>query len=207
MTGTVFTIGHSLHDREEFISMLKRHGVTAIGDVRSRPYSRMAPQYNREELKPALRAAGIQYVFLGAELGARSDDPSVYLEGKVQYDRLARTERFQRGLRRVQEGMTEYTVALMCAEKEPLACHRTILVSRHLTAVGIPVVHIHADGSLESHSDAMDRLVRALKISTEHWFRSREEVLDDAYQRQGERVAYESEEDTEAGSVAGSSYE
>ena len=129
---TVFTVGHSTHALDDFLALLLRHGITAIADVRSSPYSRMNPQFNRETLHAALKGAGIAYVFLGAELGARSRDPDCYEDGKVQYDRLARTAAFQRGLARVQQGAAQYRLALMCAEKEPLDCHRTILVARHL---------------------------------------------------------------------------
>src|SRR5271169_2675230 len=127
MAQTIFTIGHSTHTQEYFISLLSRHGITALCDVRSKPYSRVNPQFNREELQRVLREHGITYVFLGTELGARSDDPTCYENGKVQYDRLAHTELFRQGLDRVQEGVRKYRIALMCAEKEPLECHRTIL--------------------------------------------------------------------------------
>src|SRR5262249_62321000 len=120
MSECVYTIGHSTHDPERFIELLRAHGITAIGDVRSNPYSRMNPQYNRETLKTILAAADITYVFLGRELGARSQDPACYERGKVQYDRLARTELFRAGLDRVRDGMERFRLALMCAEKEPL---------------------------------------------------------------------------------------
>ena len=74
MSAPVFTIGHSTHSQDAFIDLLRAHYVEAIADVRSMPYSRMNPQFNRESLMPALRASGIKYVFLGRELGARSDD-------------------------------------------------------------------------------------------------------------------------------------
>ena len=93
--GSVFTVGHSNHPLEHFIGLLRRHGVTAIADVRSKPYSRMNPQFNREDLSEALKAAGIVYVFLGKELGARTEDPACYESGKVRYDRLARTDLFR----------------------------------------------------------------------------------------------------------------
>src|SRR5439155_9113013 len=127
MQDTVFTIGHSTHPQERFISLLRQHGITALCDVRSTPYSRMNPQFNREELAGALLAQDIEYRFLGKELGARSDDPHCYEAGKVQYERLAETTQFQYGLKRVLKGMKEgFRVVLMCAEKEPLECHRTI---------------------------------------------------------------------------------
>jgi uncharacterized protein (DUF488 family) len=151
----------------------------------------MNPQFNREMLKQTLKANGIAYVFLGRELGAQSEDPSCYENGRVQYDRLAQTELFQQGIERVREGLNDYRVALMCAEKEPLDCHRTILIARRLTALGIDIQHIHATGDLESHSDALDRLRRQLRLPEADLFRSYEEILTDAYRSQEERIAYE----------------
>lgn len=188
---TVFTIGHSTHTQEYLIGLLTRHGITALCDVRSKPYSRVNPQFNREELKQSLAACGITYVFLGKELGARSEDPACYENGKVQYDRLAHTDLFRQGLDRVQKGMQEYRIVLMCAEKEPLECHRTILVARRLDALGLDVQHIHANGKLESHNDAVSRLARTLNLPEDDMFRSREELLAEAYERQGERIAFE----------------
>jgi uncharacterized protein (DUF488 family) len=192
MRDAVFTIGHSTHSQERFVALLHQHGITALCDVRSKPYSRVNPQFNREELKRSLRACGIAYVFLGKELGARSEDPACYEHGKVQYDRLAHTHLFQHGLERVQEGMKKYRLALMCAEREPLECHRTILVARHLVALGLDVRHIHEDGSLENHPDALSRLARMLNLPEHDMFHSREELLADAYRRQEERIAYDS---------------
>ena len=187
----VFTIGHSTHSQERFIALLRDYGITALCDVRSYPYSRVNPQFNRDELKALLQNSGIKYVFLGKELGARSDDPTCYEGGRVKYDRLGRTDLFQTGLERVQRGMRRYRLALMCAEKEPLQCHRAILVARHLTGRGIEVQHILADGRLESHRDALRRLMRMFNSSDHDIFRSREEILADAYHRQELRIAYD----------------
>lgn len=192
MQDVIFTIGHSTHPQERFIELLRRHRITALCDVRSKPYSRMNPQFNRAELERALLAHGIAYRFLGKELGARSDNPACYEGGKVQYARLAETELFRRGLRRVLRGLKEkFQLALMCAEKEPLECHRTILVARHLVALGLKVEHIHADGRLESHSAALSRLARLLGLPEDDMFQSPEELLADAYRRQEGRIAYD----------------
>ena len=192
MQDTVFTIGHSTHPKERFIALLHQHGITALCDVRSMPYSRISPQFNREELKESLRACSITYVFLGEELGARSDDPLCYDHGKVRYDRLGHPELFQQGLTRLRDGMQKYRVALMCAEKEPLECHRSILVARYLAALGLDVQHIHADGKLESHADALSRLAQLLNLGEDDMFRSREDLVADAYRLQEERIAYAS---------------
>src|ERR1035437_1825005 len=97
----VLTIGHSTHSLAAFVGLLRQHSVTALADVRSTPFSRFNPQFNKETLEHSLKSHGIKYVFLGRELGARSDDPSCYENGRVQYARLARTELFRSGLERV----------------------------------------------------------------------------------------------------------
>ena len=191
MQEAIFTIGHSTHAQERFIALLHEHGIQALGDVRSTPYSHVNPQFNREELKRVLRAAGIGYAFLGKELGARSEDPACYDGGKIQYDRLARSVLFRNGLQRLQEGMKQYKLAIMCAEMDPLECHRGILIARHLVGLGVGVQHILGDGSLESHSDAMSRLAGILNLLQPHMFYSPEELLADAYRRQEERIAYD----------------
>ena len=187
----VYTVGHSNHADQAFMKLLHDNGITAIADVRSSPYSRFNPQFNRESLIGALRNAGIAYVFLGAELGARSEDAGCYESGKVQYDRLASTELFRRGLDRVVEGSRTYRVALMCAEKDPLDCHRTILVARHLIDRDVEVRHILAEGVVETHDDALRRLLQALSLPEQDMFRSRAEVIEDAYLIRGRAIAYD----------------
>jgi uncharacterized protein (DUF488 family) len=191
MSDVVFTIGHSTHPLDRFIALLKQHGITALGDIRSRPYSKMNPQFNRENLKQSLQENGIAYIFLGRELGAQSNDPSCYRCNKLQYDRLAQTDLFRRGLERVRVGMHGYRLALMCAEKEPLECHRTILVARCLGALQITVEHILEDGSLESHNKALRRLLALLRLPEHDLFRSREDMIVEAYRIQGERISYD----------------
>ena len=186
----VLTIGHSTHPVEAFLALLQQHHVTALADVRSAPYSRFNPQFNRETLESSLKASGISYVFLGRELGARSDDPSCYEKGRVQYARLARTDPFERGIERVIRGANEYQIAVMCAEKEPLECHRTLLVARALVARGVAVAHILEDGRLETHEAAMERLLDVVGVPHEDLFRSRDELVADALARQEQRVAY-----------------
>ena len=160
----VLTIGHSNHPEETFLGLLERHRVTALADVRSTPFSRFNPHFSRKSLAGALAARGIEYLYLGRELGGRPDDPACYEGGRIRYDRVARTERFREGLERVESGAVEHRMALMCAEKEPLDCHRTLLVGQALHERGTEVAHIHADGRLEPHSGAMDRLLARIGL-------------------------------------------
>ena len=126
----LFTIGHSTHPIEEFIALLRRHDITAVCDVRSAPYSRFNPQFRREALAASLKDAGIAYVYLGRELGARVEDPALLEDGRVSFAKVARSDLFRAGMERVGEGMRAYRVALMCAERDPIQCHRMILVTR-----------------------------------------------------------------------------
>lgn len=191
MTINIYSVGHSTQPFEKFLNLLQKQGVTAIADVRSAPYSRFNPQFNREELRAALKVNGIRYVFLGKELGARSEDECCYVDGKVQYKLLAKTPFFQSGVRRVLEGAEAHKIALMCAEKDPIDCHRTILVARELVSRGATVTHILQDGSIESHQDAISRLIFKLGLGEADMFRSEELTVDDAYEKQGDRIAYD----------------
>ena len=191
MTGPpeVLTIGHSTHSIEHFVALLRSHGVTAIADVRSQPLSRYAPQFNRAELAASLRQSDLQYVFLGRELGARSKDPNCYIDGRVQYARLALTDDFRAGLARIVSGAQNERIALMCTEKDPLDCHRTVLVARRLADEGVRISHIRADGSIESDGEAIDRLMCQLGMQPS-LFCSRQEQVDEALAEQEARIAY-----------------
>jgi uncharacterized protein (DUF488 family) len=191
MSNEIYTVGHSIHTVDKFIELLRAHKVTAIADVRSTPYSRRNPRFNRDDLRAALKEHSIQYAFLGKELGARSDDECCYVNDKVQFALLAKTPLFQSGIERVVEGVRSHKIALMCAEKDPLDCHRTILVARTLALAGFSIMHILSDGSAETHDDALGRLIVRLGLGHEDMFRSRAISIEEAYDRQGERIAFE----------------
>jgi uncharacterized protein (DUF488 family) len=186
----LFTIGHSTQTWEQFLALLMQHRVEAIGDVRSSPYSARFPHYNRDMLDHALRAANIRYVFLGDELGARRAERECYVNGVARYDRIARTAAFRAGLERVQTGVARFRLALMCAEKDPLECHRTILVCRQFRN-DLDIRHILSDGNLETHADAETRLLAEEKVPGDDLFTPREELIAKAYDRRGGKIAYQ----------------
>lgn len=186
----LLTIGHSTRSAEAFLDLLVRHSVTAIADVRSVPFSRWTPQFNQDALKRTLKQRGISYVFLGKELGARSDDPSCYVAGKVQYRRLAGTELFRAGIARLLEGSKTERIAVMCAEGDPLDCHRTILVARELRAAGADVAHILPDGCLEPHETSIRRLMQRLHLLQPTFLESPEALVERVYAEQEDRIAY-----------------
>lgn len=163
-------------------------------DVRSSPYRRYAPQFNRESIKEDVLKQGITYIYLGAELGPRSSDLSCYENGKVQYQRLAEKEIFRQGLARLLKGMESHRVALMCAEKDPLTCHRMLLICCNLRGEYIHIRHILEDGSLEDNLDTEQRLMKLLKIDPDDLFSSKEEQIKRAYDLQADKIAYVLEE-------------
>lgn len=187
---TVYTVGHSTHAIETFLALIERNGVTAIADVRSSPFSRHNPQFNKDILSAELKKRDIAYVFVGKELGARSNDPSCYERGKVRYDRLAQTTIFKAGIDRVLSGAQKYRIALMCAEKEPLDCHRTLLVSRALEQHGTAIAHILSDGSTEAQSQTMSRLLDLVGLPQVDMFRSYDELVAAACALREQKIAY-----------------
>ena len=182
------------------MGLLRQHGIDVVADVRSSPYSRFNPQFNRESLADALGAVGVRYAFFGKELGARVDDDSCYVDGRVQYGRLAARMEFRDAIGRLAAGSAEHRLALMCAEREPLDCHRTILVSQALAEAGHVVNHIHADGGLESHCEALERLVELTGVAQGDMFSGGDDVLRLALAKQESRIAYR-RKDGEAGGL------
>lgn len=197
MDKELYTIGHSNHQIERFIDLLKMHAITAICDVRSQPYSRHNPQFNREVLQTQLKANNIAYAYLGSELGARSNDPTCYKNGQVQFNCLSQTNVFKAGVQRVKTGMESHRVALMCAEKDPLQCHRTILICRSMRNEGVFIKHLLADGSIETNAELEERLMKLLNIPQDDLFMDHEQLVNRAYDMQSDRISYV------AGDVAG----
>lgn len=149
----VFTIGHSNHTLDRFLQLLARTGVEMVADVRSAPASRHAPQFNKATLAGALHRVGISYLFLGRELGGRPSDPTLFTDGAADFERMAETPAFREGLKRAMTEALWLRLALMCSEKDPLDCHRCLLVGRTLAAHGVEVRHILADGKIVTQQD------------------------------------------------------
>jgi len=144
----VLTIGHSNHDTEQFLALLRRHGVRMLVDVRSDPYSRYAPQFNRSEIERLVRAAGIDYRYSGDSIGGKPKDSSLYTpSGKPDYDALAATPKFQEELKAVADLAGRVRAAIMCSEADPMCCHRERILAPILRSWGLRVVHIMPDGA------------------------------------------------------------
>lgn len=186
----VWTVGHSTHSYERFLKLLRSARITAIADVRTSPYSRHFPQFSRDTLKDELRMDGIAYSFLGTELGGRPMGKQYYCEGVADYERMAESLEFQRGIKRVLDGARKYRIALMCSEHDPFDCHRCLLVGRELAERGITVKHIKSDGGIADHRDIEERLLVSEGQHGGDLFLSPGERLADAYRRRARKVAY-----------------
>jgi uncharacterized protein (DUF488 family) len=151
---TVYTAGHSSHSIEEFLRLLTENRIDVIVDTRSAPYSKFAPQFDREIIQRDLTQDGIKYIFLGSELGGRPNNPAYYDErGHVLYSRMTKDAAFNAGIERLERGMANFRVALMCGEEDPAHCHRRLLVGRVLVERGHEVLHIRGDGRLETDAE------------------------------------------------------
>lgn len=192
----VFTVGHSNRSELDLIELLRRHEINTVVDVRSTPYSEWSPQFNRKAIAATLKEHDIAYSYLGDELGVRSDDPSCYgSDGKVVYARLAATEQFRRGLRRVVKGAQRRKLALMCSEQDPIDCHRSILLAPELEGFGVAVSHIrHPDGELESQGTLDQRLLKRYGLDQPSLFpqeRSISKRIAAARKKREEEIAYQ----------------
>src|SRR5262245_53096414 len=153
----ILSIGHSNHALAQFIALIEGAGVSAIADVRSRPVSRWVPHFNKKPLEATLAERGISYLYLGHELGGRPDDSSLMKSGKPDYAAMARSLSFAAGLKRVIDASVNDVVALLCAERDPVDCHRFLLIGRELAARGIAIAHILASGVVEPQADTERR--------------------------------------------------
>jgi len=189
----LFTIGYSPHTLDSFLNSLRAYDINALVDVRSSPFSHYKPEFNQDTLKGFVKSNNITYVFLGNYCGARVEDPSCYANGKVDFKLVAENQKFKEGLMRIKKGMEKFSIALMCAEKDPITCHRTILICRNLWNANINIKHILGDGSFESHRDSEKRLLKLFKLNQPDLFLSEQQRLDEAYSRQEEEIAYVAE--------------
>jgi uncharacterized protein (DUF488 family) len=195
----LFTIGHSNHDLDRFLALLQSNGVTAVADVRSRPYSRRLPHFNRPWLESELAARDFVYVFLGDLLGGRPTAAELYdEEGRVVYERVRETAAFQRGLEHLLQGMQERRIALMCSEEDPLDCHRGLMITPALVERGVAPLHLRKDGSAETTAAVEQRLLKETQLDSRlepDLFRSATDtevrcVLAEAYAMMGRKKAY-----------------
>lgn len=191
----LFTVGHSSLDFAEFIKLLKDAGVELLADARSRPHSSRFPQFSQPGFEKSLEADGIAYIFLGEELGGRPDDPAAYrADGRVDYQARRKSYAFRAGLERVMKELERRTVGLMCAEEDPLECHRFLMICPELVALGIRPLHLRMGIRPETQEEVETRLLELHglgSVATHTLFpKLRAEALEEAYALQAEKSAF-----------------
>lgn len=177
----ILTIGHSNHPLAAFLKLLTDNGVKAVADVRSTPGSRRFPQFNQKRLEAALKENGIAYVFMGDALGGRPKDKGLWRGARPDYQRMAQTPAFKADVKQVRKTPG---ICLMCAEKEPLDCHRCLMVARSLTRDSVG--HILADGSVEAHATTEQRLLKWAKLPADDLFQDAKGQLARAYDKRAD---------------------
>jgi uncharacterized protein (DUF488 family) len=190
----LFTIGHSNHSLDFFLELLLSHRISTLADVRSNPYSKYSPHFNKDVLDNVLRNANIDYTFLGRELGAQRSEDDCYIDGQAKYERIAQLPTFQRGLKIVLQEVEHNRVALLCAESDPITCHRTILICRELKKIcpDLKIIHILADGTEEQQESSEKRLISLHKLQPELFgdLTSTSGLIEKAYDLQAEKIAF-----------------
>jgi uncharacterized protein (DUF488 family) len=179
----LYTIGHSNHPLERFLELLRGHGVNLLVDVRAVPYSRRFPQFRKDALRAALSEAGIDYRWMGDRLGG------IKRRGEfTSFDEVAASAGFRDGLDKLERLTRQATPAIMCAEREPMDCHRTILIGRHLRHRDIEIRHILADGGIETNDVFERRLVETTKVADAPLFETPDSTMDAAYSARAARM-------------------
>ena len=192
MNTPLYTIGYATKPIEIFISQLQQHGITVVADIRSVPYSNAFFDYHQEAIIEHLNSHGIRYVYLGDELGPRSKDPAHYDDsGQIQFDRLMASALFTQGIQRLAKGQQRgFTIALMCAEKDPATCHRSLLVGYFLNRHSEQVIeHIHHDGTTETQIKLEQRLCQIHDMEAD-LFLSPQQRQQQAYELQLKQTSY-----------------
>ncbi|PCJ22439.1 MAG: hypothetical protein COA96_14505 [SAR86 cluster bacterium] len=188
----LYSIGYATKPFDVFIEHLQQHKINVVADVRSVPFSTVFHDYHQPALEKALPEAGIRYVYLGTELGPRSKDSAHYdKQGQVQFSRLVESDLFKQGVERLQTGMEKgFSIALMCAEKNPANCHRSLLIAHYMKQnLGVAVQHIGYDGNLEAQEKLEQRLVDIQNMS-EDLLTKPEELESLAYQQHLKQTSY-----------------
>lgn len=193
----IYTIGYSSFKIEDFIQTLKNNNITCVIDVRSNPFSEYFQDYNKDILEKKLKKENIMYRNYKKEFGARQEDPSFYPKGYLDFDLFTKSEQFNEGLLKIAKGIEMgFSFVLMCAEKDPITCHRNIMVAKAFKERGYNIKHILFDGSIESQDDIEKRMIKEyfpernqMALFDEN--KSDEDLIKASYNKKNEEISYQ----------------
>jgi uncharacterized protein (DUF488 family) len=201
MNKTVYTIGYTGFTTEKFLATLKHYNINVVIDVRSSPYSERYADYNKDNIEKLLKENGIYYRNYVTEFGARQDNNTFYADdGILDFELFARSKQFQAGVTKIQNSLEKgYSVVLLCAEKNPIQCHRTILVARAFHNLGYTVLHLLPEQKTLTHDQIeLELLNKYFPNRGQISFfsgcnMSDEECLIEAYKMQNKKIGYKAE--------------
>jgi len=193
----IYTVGHSNHQIDFFLELLRFKEINCLIDVRSTPASSYSPQFNQIPLKNYLKNKGVIYMHFKDEFGARHDQESVLdNNGQVNFELFRKTIEFQKGISRVEKGFDKgYKIALMCSEGNPLECHRFSMISVYLNKTGYNVSHILKNKTIKTHSELEQELIKKYrkKISTPSLFEpdiDSSQIIKEAYKLHNKEIGW-----------------
>lgn len=193
----IYTIGYSAFKIDGFIEVLKRYGIQCIIDVRSVPYSKNYACYNREVLKETLKIAGIRYRNYADEFGARQTDKCFFSkEGYLDFKKYTKSDKFNKGYEQICKGIEMgYTFALMCAEVDPIDCHRNIMIAREFSERGFEIKNIMKSGGTQSQTEIEKRLLNKYfgernQVSLFGDMVEEAELINNAYNLKNKEIGY-----------------
>lgn len=194
-TGSIFSIGYSSfgNDAAQMIEILNEHEINVLIDVRSSPYSSYYTAFNKENLELSLKKENIYYRNYAKEFGARQEDLDLYPFGYLDFERFSKTDEFKSGVTRVENSLAHgYNVVFMCSEKEPVSCHRAILVTRAFSNLGYQITHLLPEKKSKTQADIETELLQMHPRSLFDDFNEDEIVL--AYRKQNEKIGFHMED-------------
>ena len=191
MDNTIFTIGYAGFRVDEFVDALNYHNVSAVIDVRSVPFSRYHPEYDAPVISKTLETRNICYRHFPREFGANQQDKSFYHpNGYMDFEKFAKSEQFKDGVNKILDAMNDYVIALMCAEKDPITCHRAILAARAFHKLGINVIHIMPYCEEITHQELEIRLLDKYCPEMIHEELFASDWLSEAYRRCNAKIGW-----------------
>jgi len=193
----LYTIGHSNHQIDFFLYLLKKYNIQYVIDVRTSPFCKYTKQYDRWNIEKTLKENNIIYCFMGEFFGAKRKEKELYTaEGYLDFEKTTESEKFLLGFNNILKGLQDdYNVALMCSEKDPKDCHRSIMISKKFLEAGFEANHILPDGKIKTQKELEKELVnefysgrKQLNLFTMNM--TEEDYIRESYKKQNEKIGY-----------------
>ena len=199
----LYTIGYTAFKLNDFINKLKIYNISCLVDVRSVAYSQHYPDYNKENLIKVLKIHGIVYRNYVAEFGARQTQQCYFNSaGYLDFEKFTQSDIFNEGYNKILLGIKKgYTFALMCAEADPIDCHRNIMVAKEFFKRGFDIKNIIKDGTIQTQEDIERRLLEIFfstrnQLSLFNSEKTENELISEAYKMKNEEIGYRLEKGT-----------